>query len=58
MNKDKDRKISIHLNPHYLSEWNKLDPEIRLALSIAAFKTKMLSKIRPLPNLSFEYMIQ
>ena len=39
--------------PHCLSEWNKLDEEIRLAPSIAAFKTKLLSKIRPLPNSVF-----
>ena len=35
---------------HCLSEWNKLNPEIRLAPSIASFKTKLLSKIRPLPK--------
>ena len=39
--------------PHCLSEWNKLDQEIILAPSIAAFKTKLLSKIRPLPNSVF-----
>ena len=39
--------------PHCLSEWNKVDEEIRLAPSIAAFKTKLLSKIRPLPNSIF-----
>ena len=39
--------------PHSLSEWNKLDEEIRLAPSIAVFKTKLLSKIRPLPNSVF-----
>ena len=38
---------------HCLSEWNKLDEEIRLAPSIAVFKTKLLSKIRPLPNFVF-----
>ena len=31
----------------YLTEWNKLDPEIRLAPSVAAFKKKLLAKIRP-----------
>ena len=39
--------------PHCLSEWNKLNEEIRLAPSIAVFKTKLLSKIRPLPNSVF-----
>ena len=29
------------------SEWNKLDPEIRLAPSVAAFKKKLLAIIRP-----------
>ena len=33
--------------PNYISEWNKLDPEIRLAPSVAVFKTKLLSRIRP-----------
>ena len=28
------------------SEWNKLDPEVRTALSVAVFKSKLLSKIR------------
>ena len=32
--------------PHCLSEWNKLDPEIRTAPSVAVFKSKLLSKIR------------
>ena len=33
--------------PNCISEWNKLDPEIRLALSVAVLKTKLLSRIRP-----------
>ena len=28
------------------SEWNELDPEIRLAPSVATFKSKLLSIIR------------
>ena len=39
--------------PHCLSEWNELDPEIRLSPSMAAFKRKLLSKIRPLPKSIF-----
>ena len=39
--------------PHCLSEWNELDAEIRHAPSIDAFKTKLLSKIRPLPKSVF-----
>ena len=30
-----------------LSEWNKLDPELRLAPSVAVFKKKLLSIVRP-----------
>ena len=33
--------------PHCLSEWNDLDPEIRLAPSVAVFKKMFLSLIRP-----------
>ena len=33
--------------PNCICEWNKLDPEIRLAPSVAVFKAKLLSKIRP-----------
>ena len=33
--------------PNCLSEWNKLEPELRLAPSIAVFKKKILSIIRP-----------
>ena len=33
--------------PNCISEWNKLDPEIRLAPSVAVFKKKLLSMIRP-----------
>ena len=33
--------------PNCLSEWNELSNEIRLAPSIAIFKKKLLSKIRP-----------
>ncbi len=46
-------KFQSSFYPHCLSEWNKLDSEIRLAPSIAAFKTKLLSKIRPLPKSVF-----
>ena len=33
--------------PNCISEWNKLDPEIRLAPSVSIFKKKLLSIIRP-----------
>ena len=37
--------------PNCISEWSKFDPEISLAPSVAAFKEKLLSTIRPLQNL-------
>ena len=40
-------KFKSSFYPDCISEWNKLDPEIRLAPSIAIFKRKLLSKIRP-----------
>ena len=33
--------------PICLSEWNKLDPELRLAPSVAVFKKRLLSIVRP-----------
>ena len=35
-------------NPHCLSEWNRLDPDIRLSSSVNMFKKKLLSIIHPL----------
>ena len=46
-------KFQSTFYPHCLSEWNKLETEIRHAPSIAAFKTKLMSKIRPLPKSVF-----
>ena len=40
-------KFKSSFYPHCLSEWNKIDPEIRLAPSVAVFKAKLLSIIRP-----------
>ena len=40
-------KFQSSFYPNCISEWNQLDPEIRLAPSIAVFKTKLLSIIRP-----------
>ena len=39
--------------PNCISEWNKLDPENRLAPSVVVFKTTFLSKIRPPPKSIF-----
>ena len=43
--------------PNCISEWNKLDPEIRLAPSVAVFKKKLLSIIRPPPPAKFVFGI-
>ena len=40
-------KFKSSFYPDCIAEWNKLDPEIRLAPSVAIFKTKLLSIIRP-----------
>ena len=40
-------KFKSSFYPHCLSEWNKIDPEIRLAPSVAVFEAKLLSIIRP-----------
>ena len=37
--------------PHYLAEWNKLDPDIRSSPSLSIFKTKLFKCIRPAPKL-------
>ena len=39
--------------PHCLSEWNKLDPDIRSSLSFSIFKTKLLKCFRPAPKLLY-----
>ena len=40
-------KFKLSFYPNCLSEWNKLEPELRLAPSIAVFKKKIMSIIRP-----------
>ena len=40
-------KFKSSFYPHCLSEWNELDPEVRLAPSVTVFKKKLLSIIRP-----------
>ena len=40
-------KFNFSLYPNCTQEWNTLDPEIRLAPSVAVFKKKLLSIIRP-----------
>ena len=45
--KARTEKFLSSFYPNCICEWNKLDPEIRLAPSVAVFKAKLLSKIRP-----------
>ena len=40
-------KLKSSFYPSCLTEWNELDPEIRLASSVTVFKKKLLSIIRP-----------
>ena len=40
-------KLKSSFYPSCLTEWNKLEPELRLAPSITVFKKKLLSLIRP-----------
>ena len=40
-------KFKSSFYPSCLTEWNELDPEIRLAPSVTVFKKKLLSIIRP-----------
>ena len=42
-------KFKSSFYPHCLSEWNKLEPELRLAPTVSVFKKKLLSIIRPPP---------
>ena len=52
-------KFKSTFYPNCLSEWNKLEPELRLAPSIAVFKKKLLSIIHPpLQNQFMEFTIQ
>ena len=46
-------KFQSNCYPHCLSERNELDPEIRLAPSLAVFKRKSLLKMRLLPTSIF-----
>ena len=46
--KARTEKFQSSFYPNCNSQWNKLDSEIRLAPSLAVFKTKLLSIIRPL----------
>ena len=45
--KARTEKFKASFYPNCLSEWNKLEPELRHAPSVAVFKKKLLSIIRP-----------
>ena len=45
--KARTEKFKSSFYPSCLTEWNELDPEIRLAPSVTVFKKKLLSIIRP-----------
>ena len=45
--KARTEKFKSSFYPNCLAEWNKLEPELRLAPSAAVFKKKLLAKIRP-----------
>ena len=45
--KARTEKFKASFYPNCLSEWNKLEPELRHAPSVAVFKRKLLSIIRP-----------
>ena len=40
-------KFKSSFSPYCLSEWNKLEPELRLAPSVTVFKKKLQSIIHP-----------
>ena len=46
-------KFKSSFYPNCLSEWNKLDAELRFAPSVAVFKKKLLSIARPLTKSVF-----
>ena len=48
--KARTEKFKSTFYPNCLFEWNKLEPELRLALSIPVFKKKLLATIRPTPK--------
>ena len=48
--KARTEKFKASFYPNCLSEWNKLGPELRHAPSVAVFKKKLLSVIRPPPS--------
>ena len=43
-------KFKSSFFPHSLTEWNKLDPEIRESSSVSVLKKKLFSQIRPPAN--------
>ena len=48
--KARTEKFKSSFYPHSLSEWNKLDPEIRESSSVSLLKKKLFSQITPPAN--------
>ena len=46
-------KLNSSFYPNCILEWNTLDPEIRIAPSVAVFKKKLLSIIPPPDKCAF-----
>ena len=51
-------KFQASFYPNCISEWNKLDPEIRLVPSVAMFKKSFCQEFDPLQKLSLGFTIQ
>ena len=56
--KARTEKFKSTFYPNCLFKWNKLEPELRFAPSIAVFKKELLATIWPLQNLFLEFTIQ
>ena len=51
--KARTTRFKTSFYPDCLSEWNTLDPDIRLSSSLSIFKTKLSKLIRPTPKLVY-----
>ena len=47
---------NIHFFSYAISEWNKLELQIRKANSLFSFKNSLLKLGRPVPNLALTYI--
>lgn len=46
-------KLKPSLHPHCILQWSKLDPDVKLTPSVAIFRKKLLSIVRPLAKSVF-----